>query len=337
MNYSHFDNKRVLITGGAGFIGSCLVRTLVQHTNASLLVLDKLGHGSNLKAIPRNVCDVIQTDLYFTDSVIDECEFFSPDIIIHLAAESHVDRSIDGPADFIDSNVKGTFSILEAARRVYEKMDDFRKESFRFHHVSTDEVYGSLQATGKFSEASPYAPNSPYSASKAASDHLVRSWHHTYGLPVTTSNCSNNYGPWQADEKLIPTVIRSAVEKGIVSLYGTGANVRDWLYVQDHVDAILTCVERGTVGETYCVGAECEKTNVDITFDIFDAMGELSSVLNTRTKGVQFVSDRPGHDFRYSIDPTKIKTELGWSPRYKYEDSLKRTVKWYLDFYGYDY
>ena len=337
MNYSHFDNKRVLITGGAGFIGSCLVRTLVQHTNASLLVLDKLGHGSNLKAIPRNVCDVIQTDLYFTDSVIDECEFFSPDIIIHLAAESHVDRSIDGPADFIDSNVKGTFSILEAARRVYEKMDDFRKESFRFHHVSTDEVYGSLQATGKFSEASPYAPNSPYSASKAASDHLVRSWHHTYGLPVTTSNCSNNYGPWQADEKLIPTVIRSAIEKGIVSLYGTGANVRDWLYVQDHVDAILTCVERGTVGETYCVGAECEKTNVDITFDIFDAMGELSSVLNTRTKGVQFVSDRPGHDFRYSIDPTKIKTELGWSPRYKYEDSLKRTVKWYLDFYGYDY
>jgi len=337
MNYSHFDNKRVLITGGTGFIGSCLVRTLVQHTNASLLVLDKLGHGSNLKAIPRNVCDVIQTDLYFTDSVIDECEFFSPDIIIHLAAESHVDRSIDGPADFIDSNVKGTFSILEAARRVYEKMDDSRKESFRFHHVSTDEVYGSLQATGKFSEASPYAPNSPYSASKAASDHLVRSWHHTYGLPVTTSNCSNNYGPWQADEKLIPTVIRSAVEKGIVSLYGTGSNVRDWLYVQDHVDAILTCVERGTVGETYCVGAECEKTNVDITFDIFDAMGELSSVLNTRTKGVQFVSDRPGHDFRYSIDPTKIKTELGWSPRYKYEDSLKRTVKWYLDFYGYDY
>lgn len=337
MNYSHFDNKRILITGGAGFIGSCLVRTLVQHTNASLLVLDKLGHGSNLKAIPRNVCDVVQADLYFTDSIIDECEFFSPDIIIHLAAESHVDRSIDSPAEFIDSNVKGTFSILEAAHRGYEKMEDSRKANFRFHHVSTDEVYGSLQATGKFSEVSPYAPNSPYSASKAASDHLVRSWFHTYGLPVTTSNCSNNYGPWQADEKLIPTVIRSAVETGLVSLYGSGNNVRDWLYVQDHVDAILTCVERGVPGETYCVGAETEKTNVDIVFDIFDIMEELSPTLRSKTKGIRFVDDRPGHDFRYSIDPTKIKTELGWSPRYKYKNSLKRTVKWFLDFYGYDY
>ena len=336
MNYSHFDNKRIVVTGGAGFIGSCLVRTLAQHTNADVLVLDKLGIGSNIKSISENLCDLVPLDLYFTDSVVDECKFFQPDIIIHLAAESHVDRSISGPLEFIDSNVKGTFSILEAARSIYETLKGSKKESFRFHHVSTDEVFGSLGATGSFSEVSPYAPNSPYSASKAASDHLVRAWHHTYGLPVTISNCSNNYGPWQSDEKLIPTIIRAVLDTGLVELYGTGANVRDWLYVQDHVDAILTCVEKGKVGESYCVGARCEKSNVDLTFDIFDIFDTISPTLKRKTKGMRFIDDRPGHDFRYSIDPFKMETELGWSPKCDYKSGLTRTIRWYLNSYGYD-
>lgn len=337
MTESFFDNKRILITGGLGFIGTSVVETLLKESTAQLQIIDNLGVGSNL-----SFCNSLNPqyghrfkisplDLAWTDIVIKTCVEFDPDIILHLAAESHVDRSITSPSTFVSSNVTGTFSILEAARRCYEKLEPPRKEFFRFHHVSTDEVFGSLDKTGSFDEHSAYNPNSPYSATKAASDHLVRAWHHTYGLPVTISNCSNNYGPRQADEKLIPTIIRSVLNNEHVRLYGNGTNVRDWLYVQDHVSAVLACVEHGTAGETYCVGTRCEKTNVDLTFDIFDAFSQVSKKYASNRMSIVFVGDRLGHDFRYSINPTKIETELGWKPEFNYSDAICSTVNWYIE------
>lgn len=342
MNQSYFDGKKVLVTGGLGFIGSCVVRTLLEESTAEIKIIDKLGIGSNVHSLNLRYSDryrIAPLDLVHTEKVVDLCSLFDPDIIIHLAAESHVDRSISGPTAFVASNVTGTFSILEAARRCYENKKDSEKEFFRFHHVSTDEVFGSLGPTGSFSETSPYNPNSPYSATKAASDHLVRAWHHTYGLPVTISNCSNNYGPWQADEKFIPTIVRSVLNNEPVKLYGTGLNIRDWLFVRDHVDAILACVEHGMIGSTYCVGARCEKNNLEIVNDIFN-MFNVFKLLGGRyvdkSVSIEFVEDRAGHDFRYSIDPTKINAELGWAPRFGYTEALHLTVRWYIDHYNHD-
>lgn len=339
MNRSYFNGKKVLVTGGLGFIGSCVVRTLLEESTADIQIIDKFGVGSNLKSLNLQYghrYKISPLDLAWTDKVIQTSLSFDPEIIIHLAAESHVDRSISGPATFVVSNVTGTFSILEAARRCYENSKGFSQRNFKFHHVSTDEVFGSLDSGGSFNESSPYDPRSPYSATKAASDHLVRAWHHTYGLPVTISNCSNNYGPWQADEKLIPTAIRSILDNKPVQLYGDGSNVRDWLYVQDHVDAILACVERGKIGSTYCVGTRCERSNVDLVYDIFSIFKSLDTDYSNRAMSINYIKDRPGHDFRYSIDPSKIETELNWSPRFEYSAALRDTVDWYIKQYSND-
>lgn len=328
--------KKILITGGLGFIGSCLVRNLLERTDDTLCIIDKLGPGSNLKAIGlaqshRRIIHPV--DLVDTEKVFRICDRFQPDVIFHLAAESHVDRSITGPASFVRSNVTGTFSILEAARRVYSALPAERRGSFRFHHVSTDEVFGSLRDEGYFNELSFYKPSSPYSATKAASDMLVRAWHHTYGLPVTISNCSNNFGPWQADEKLIPTIIRSVMKGDAVTLYGDGSNVRDWLYVEDHVEALLSCVETGKIGETYCVGARSELSNVQIVFKIFEIMARLDPDLVGSKMDIVYGTDRLGHDYRYAIDPSKIETQLGWAPRFKFDAALEETVRWYMELY----
>lgn len=339
MNRSYFNGKKVLVTGGLGFIGSCVVRTLLEESTADIQIIDKFGVGSNLKSLNLQYghrYKISPLDLAWTDKVIQTSLSFDPEIIIHLAAESHVDRSISGPATFVVSNVTGTFSILEAARRCYENSKGFSQRNFKFHHVSTDEVFGSLDSGGSFNESSPYDPRSPYSATKAASDHLVRAWHHTYGLPVTISNCSNNYGPWQADEKLIPTAIRSILDNKPVQLYGDGSNVRDWLYVQDHVDAILACVERGKIGSTYCVGTRCERSNVDLVYDIFSIFKSLDTDYSNRAMSINYIKDRPGHDFRYSIDPSKIETDLNWSPRFEYSAALRDTVDWYIKQYSND-
>lgn len=339
MSRSYFNGKKVLVTGGLGFIGSCVVRTLLEESTADIQIIDKFGVGSNLKSLNLQYghrYKISPLDLAWTDKVIQTSLSFDPEIIIHLAAESHVDRSISGPATFVASNVTGTFSILEAARRCYENSKGFSQRNFKFHHVSTDEVFGSLDSGGSFNESSPYDPRSPYSATKAASDHLVRAWHHTYGLPVTISNCSNNYGPWQADEKLIPTAIRSILDNKPVQLYGDGSNVRDWLYVQDHVDAILACVERGKIGSTYCVGTRCERSNVDLVYDIFNIFKSLDNDYSNRAMSINYIKDRPGHDFRYSIDPLKIEEELNWSPRFEYSAALRDTVDWYIKQYSSD-
>ena len=333
MNYSFFDGKRVTVTGGLGFIGSCVVRKLLAETDCTLRIIDKMGVGSNKDFIPESFGDrytITPIDLAHTQKVFKDFEYFQPDIVIHLAAESHVDRSITEPATFVESNVTGTFSILEASRRLYESLPPGKKAQFRLHHVSTDEVFGSLSDEGVFTERSSYSPNSPYSATKAASDHLVRAWHHTYGLPVTISNCSNNFGPWQADEKLIPTVIRSIVQGKPVRLYGDGQNVRDWLYVDDHVDAIFSCIERGVIGETYCVGARNEVSNVDLVYKI------CQHLLTTHLSSVRIIfgEDRPGHDFRYAIDPSKIESKLGWKPKHSFDEALKETVQWYVKWYA---
>jgi len=256
-------------------------------------------------------------------------EAHAPDAVMHLAAESHVDRSIDGPGDFVDTNITGTFNLLEAARAHWVRQG--RPEAFRFHHISTDEVYGTLGPTGQFTEDTPYAPNSPYSASKAASDHLVRSWHETYGLPVLVTNCSNNYGPYHFPEKLIPVVILKALAGEPIPVYGAGENVRDWLYVEDHADALLTVLTRGAVGRTYNIGGENERRNIDLVRTICAILDEKRPKATAYADQITFVTDRPGHDLRYAIDPTRIRTELGWRPSVTVEEGLARTVQWYLD------
>ena len=324
---------RLLVTGGCGFIGSAVVRLAVARGH----------HVTNLDALtyagrPENVTDVAGNPLYrfahadirdraALDRIIAET---APDAVMHLAAESHVDRSIDGPGDFIDTNITGTYNMLEAARAHWQRAG--RPESFRFHHISTDEVYGSLGPTGLFTEDTPYDPRSPYSASKAASDHLVRAWHHTYGLPVVLTNCSNNYGPYHFPEKLIPKVILNALYDQPIPVYGRGENVRDWLYVEDHADALLLAVAKGEPGRSYNVGGHNERRNIDLVHTICDLMDEMQP----RAAGpyrdlVEFVTDRPGHDARYAIDPDRITRELGWQPSVTVEAGLRRTVRWYLD------
>ena len=326
---------KVLVTGGAGFIGSAVVRLLAGELDVQVVTVDALTYAGNLASLvpvaDRPNHRFVQADIRDGKRIADLFEAEQPDAVMHLAAESHVDRSIDGPAAFVNTNIVGTYTLLEATRAYWSRLSLARKETFRFHHVSTDEVYGSLGPKGLFSETTPYQPNSPYSASKAASDHLVRAWWHTYGLPVVTSNCSNNYGPYHFPEKLIPLVILNGLEGRLLPVYGTGENVRDWLYVEDHARALWTVLTKGHLGETYNIGGEAELTNIDVVRAICDLLDELAPAVQLRQELITFVADRPGHDARYAMDITKISTELGWRPAETFESGLRKTVRWYLE------
>lgn len=364
---------KLLITGGAGFIGSAVIRHIIQHSQDSVVNVDKLTYAGNLESLstvsanPRyrfeqiDICDRAALDNVFAEH--------QPDAVMHLAAESHVDRSIDGPAEFIQTNIVGTYQLLEAARAYWNSLDNQRKQAFRFHHISTDEVYGDLphpndehpvglasvqhigpkadrqgqQGLPLFTEATAYAPSSPYSASKASSDHLVRAWQRTYGLPTIITNCSNNYGPYHFPEKLIPLVILNALEGKPLPIYGTGDQIRDWLYVEDHASALYTVVRQGQIGETYNIGGHNEKQNIEVVRTICSLLDELAppterhltaadgSPLSSYASLLSHVADRPGHDRRYAIDASKIQNELGWVPAETFESGLRKTVQWYLD------
>jgi dTDP-glucose 4,6-dehydratase len=331
---------KILITGGAGFIGSALVRYLINETEHSVVNVDKLTYAGNLESLesivnnPRyqfehaDICDAPKMAAFF--------EKYQPDTVMHLAAESHVDRSIDGPAAFIETNIIGTYTLLEAARHYWQGLDEAKKATFRFHHISTDEVYGDLEGEDDlFTEETPYAPSSPYSASKASSDHLVRAWHRTYKLPVLVTNCSNNYGHFHFPEKLIPLVILNALEGKPLPVYGNGLQIRDWLFVDDHARALLTVVEKGKIGETYNIGGHNEKTNITVVKTICVLLEELKP---NKPDGIaryedliSYVTDRPGHDLRYAIDASKIERELGWKPQETFETGLRKTVQWYIN------
>lgn len=326
---------RVVVTGGAGFIGSTLVRHLVLEKRYEVLNLDKLTYAGtetslqkisakpNYRFLKADICDGEAVSRMLAD--------FQPDRIMHLAAESHVDRSINGAQDFINTNIVGTFTLLEGVRAYWSALEPERKQAFRFLHVSTDEVYGSLGDEGLFSEATSYDPSSPYSASKAASDHLAKAWERTYGLPVVVSNCSNNYGPYHFPEKLIPLIILNALEGKALPVYGNGANVRDWLYVEDHARALDIIAERGRIGETYNVGGRNERRNIDVVTRICDLMDQLRPGETTHDQLITYVTDRPGHDARYAIDATKLETELGWRAQETFDTGIEKTVRWYLD------
>lgn len=322
---------KLLVTGGAGFIGSAVVRQAVRDGH-EVINLDSLTYAANLA----NVAPVSNAPGYAFERVSvtdrpaldDVFARHKPDAVMHLAAESHVDRSIDGPAAFIETNVNGTYTLLEAARAYWEGAGE--PETFRFHHISTDEVFGSLGETGMFTEDTPYDPRSPYSASKAASDHLVRAWHETYGLPIVQTNCSNNYGPYHFPEKLIPVVILNAIHGRPIPVYGKGENVRDWLYVEDHADALLTVLTKGETGRSYNIGGENEARNIDLVLMLCAVLDKRRPEGAPHADLIEYVTDRPGHDLRYAIDPTRIRTELGWRPSVTLEEGLKRTVDWYL-------
>jgi dTDP-glucose 4,6-dehydratase len=329
--------KTLFVTGGAGFIGSALIRLLIAESDWRIINIDKLTYAGNLESLPglegnsryvfsrTDICDREALDALFVA--------YQPTGVIHLAAESHVDRSIHGPGDFIQTNISGTYTLLEAARAYWTPLGEAAKAAFRFHHVSTDEVFGSLGETGLFLETDAYQPNSPYSASKAASDHLVRAWHHTYGLPTVMTNCSNNYGPCQFPEKLVPLMIHNAVSDKPLPIYGKGDNVRDWLYVDDHARALRLVFEQGVPGETYNIGGHNEMTNLEVVDTLCALLDELKPRLDGRRYSEQKISvaDRPGHDKRYAIDAGKIGRELGWTPQETFETGLRKTVQWYLD------
>ncbi len=328
--------KNVLITGGAGFIGSNLVHYLLKNNGPRILNIDKLTYAGNRASLTKaeenpaydflhgDICDVPLINKAFND--------FKPDLVMHLAAESHVDRSIDGPVDFLDTNIMGTYVMLDAANNYWKKLTGPRKNDFRFLHISTDEVFGSLGKDGAFDETTAYGPRSPYSASKASSDHLVRAWRHTYGLPTIITNCSNNYGPYQFPEKLIPVIILNALRGKAIPVYGKGENIRDWLFVEDHVSALWKVINQGEVGETYCIGGNNEQRNIDIVSLICDVLNEMrpNAQIGDYKKLITFVTDRPGHDLRYAIDATKIKNELNWQPQTSFEQGMRKTVSWYL-------
>ena len=359
--------KKVMVTGGAGFIGSAVCRHLVKDQGCSVLNLDKLTYAG----VPESLAEIKDSELYRfekadvcdKDAVAAILNDFQPDAVMHLAAESHVDRSIDGPAAFMETNIMGTYTMLDCAREYWQSLPESQelsaegrplKADFRFHHISTDEVYGSLGEEGLFEETTPYDPRSPYSASKASSDHLVMAWFHTYGLPVVITNCSNNYGPYHFPEKLIPLVILNALDEKPLPIYGKGDNIRDWLYVEDHARALVTVVETGKLGETYNVGGRNERTNLEVVETICDILDELRPLADCGTLGetpstshssqltetkslksykdlITFVSDRPGHDARYAIDATKLETELGWKAEENFDTGIRRTIQWYLD------
>lgn len=329
--------KTLFVTGGAGFIGSAVIRYLLSETEHSVVNVDCLTYAGNLDSL-KSVSDSTRyqfekVDIRDSDALNRLFEQYKPDGVMHLAAESHVDRSIDGPAEFIQTNIIGTYNLLESSRKYWLTLQD--KSGFKFHHISTDEVYGSLGETGLFTEETAYQPNSPYSASKASSDHLVRAWHHTYRLPVVTTNCSNNYGPYHFPEKLIPLMILNALEGKPLPVYGNGQQIRDWLYVEDHARALVKVFMEGKVGETYNVGGHNEKKNLEVVYLICDLLEELSPNKPNGIKHyrdlITFVADRPGHDVRYAIDASKIKQELGWVPIETFETGIRKTVQWYLD------
>lgn len=329
---------KIIITGGAGFIGSAVIRHIIQTTNHEVLNVDKLTYAGNLESLslvdqnPRyhfsqtDICDRVELDKLF--------ELFQPDAVMHLAAESHVDRSISGPYTFIKTNIIGTYTLLEVARKYWLQLDEKRQAEFKFHHISTDEVYGDLEGTTDlFTETTSYAPSSPYSASKASSDHLVRAWHRTYGLPTIVTNCSNNYGSYHFPEKLIPLVILNALEGKSLPIYGKGDQIRDWLFVEDHARALYKVVTEGVVGETYNIGGHNEKQNIEVVKTICKILNELKPQSNGQQYEslITFVKDRPGHDLRYAIDATKIGNELGWKPKETFETGIRKTVEWYLN------
>lgn len=326
----------ILITGGAGFIGSNLIHYLINKTDHEIVNVDKLTYAGNLVSLK----DIENNDRY-TFEQVDICDYdnvrelfsnYSPDAVMHLAAESHVDRSIDGPGEFIQTNIVGTFNLLQSAYIYWKELPDEKKSKFRFLHVSTDEVFGSLGETGYFTETTSYDPKSPYSASKASSDHLVRAWQHTFGLPALMTNCSNNYGPYQFPEKLIPVVILNAVNGKDIPVYGKGDNVRDWLYVEDHAAALYKVVSEGETGETYNIGGKNEMKNIDIVNLICSILDELKPKSNGSYEDqIKFVTDRPGHDKRYAIDPTKIEKTLGFKPAHNFNEGIRKTVEWYLN------
>jgi dTDP-glucose 4,6-dehydratase len=332
-------HMKILVTGGAGFIGSAVVRHIIQNTEHQVLNVDKLTYAGNLESLSSvskneryqffktDICDRIALDQLFKE--------FQPNVVMHLAAESHVDRSISGPFDFIETNIIGTYQLLEASRAYWLGLNDTKKAEFRFHHISTDEVYGDLEGTTDlFTETTPYSPSSPYSASKASSDHLVRAWNRTYGLPVLITNCSNNYGPYHFPEKLIPLMILNALQGKALPVYGNGQQIRDWLFVEDHARALYKVVTEGVIGETYNIGGHNEKANLEVVYAICDLLEELAPI---KPEGIvqykdliTYVKDRPGHDVRYAIDATKIKNELNWVPEESFETGLRKTVEWYL-------
>lgn len=331
---------KILVTGGAGFIGSAVIRHIIEHTEHTVINVDKLTYAGNLNS----VLNVSKSERYFFEKV-DICNSselsrifnqYMPDAVMHLAAESHVDRSIDGPAAFIETNIVGTYTLLEEARRYWKMLPARLMSKFRFHHISTDEVYGDLHGTDDlFTENTPYAPSSPYSASKASSDHLVRAWHRTYGLPVIITNCSNNYGPYHFPEKLIPLMILNARQGKSLPVYGNGNQIRDWLYVEDHARALFKVVTEGVVGETYNIGGHNEKRNIEVVHAICALLEELAPIkpfgIDKYTDLITYVTDRPGHDIRYAIDASKIEKELGWTPEETFESGLRKTVAWYLN------
>jgi len=329
-------SSTILVTGGAGFIGSAFVRMLVHRTEATVVTVDKLTYAGNLDSLapvatsPRHRFE--RVDICDEGALRQLFDQYHPAAVVHLAAESHVDRSIDGPAEFVNTNVVGTFTLLETARHYWQALPAAERADFRFLNVSTDEVFGSLGPEGHFREDTPYQPNSPYAASKAGSDHLVRAWHRTYGLPILTTNCSNNYGPYQFPEKLIPLMILNALEGKRLPVYGIGENVRDWLFVDDHAAALWKVLHHGRPGETYCVGGNSERRNVDVVRAVCDTLDELlPDPEGPRERLIHFVKDRPGHDGRYAIDAGRIERELGWTPTHDFESGLRHTVQWYLD------
>lgn len=326
---------KILVTGGAGFIGSAVCRYLIEETNHSVVNVDKLTYAANLASVAP-VCDDAryafeQADIADREAILAIFERYQPDAVMHLAAESHVDRSITGAGEFIQTNIVGTFVMLEVARAYWDGLSSDRKEKFRFLHVSTDEVYGSLGEDGFFTEETAYDPSSPYSASKAASDHLLTAWQRTYGFPGLISNCSNNYGPYHFPEKLIPLVTLNALEMKKLPVYGDGSNVRDWLYVRDHARALLMILQKGRLGEKYNVGGNNERTNLQVVHAICDTLDELRPADNSRRELIEFVTDRPGHDARYAIDSTRLQTEIGWKAEENFESGLAKTISWYLD------
>lgn len=329
---------KILVTGGAGFIGSAVVRHIINNTNDSILNVDKLTYAGNLESLASiednsryqfaqaDICDAIAIKQLFNH--------FQPDLVMHLAAESHVDRSIDGPSAFIQTNIVGTYNLLEVARSYWQNLSDGKKSVFKFHHISTDEVYGDLDGTDDlFTETTSYSPSSPYSASKASSDHLVRAWQRTYGLPTIVTNCSNNYGPYHFPEKLIPLVILNALEGRALPVYGNGQQIRDWLYVEDHARALYKVITEGKIGETYNIGGHNEKANIDVVKTICSILDELQPQKNGQNYEslITYVKDRPGHDLRYAIDASKIQKDLGWKPEETFESGIRKTIEWYLN------